>query len=108
MEKEEILAKSRAENKNQDVYELEVLAHAGHMGSLGMIILASVLLVANALVNSEFDCGLFALVCCSTMVTFWYKWRELRRKYEFWMAIGYTIATVCLVAAYIMKMLHIW
>lgn len=107
MEKEEILAKSRAENKNQDVFELEVLAKGAHLGSVWMTVLGSVLLVANAIVNSEFDFGLFAMVYTPTMVIFWYKWSKLKRERELWMAVYYSIATVCLVTAYILKMLHI-
>ena len=40
MNKEEILAKSRAENKNKDVYEIEVLKQANSCGIIVMAVLA--------------------------------------------------------------------
>lgn len=102
MNKEEILEKSRAENKNQDVYEQEVLKQAGTSAVIVMIVLAMIFFAAQIFVGGGPNCGIWALVFSVNMTTFWVKYVKLRRKHEFLLAIAYTI----LVSA--MSGLHIY
>lgn len=48
MDRDEILAKSRAENKNQDVYEQEILKLAGKTAVVVQMILAAVFFAVQA------------------------------------------------------------
>lgn len=91
MEKEEILAKSRTENKNQDIYEQEILKQANKYGVIVQGILATVFFLLQILVDKGINWGIYALVCSITMTTFWVKYIQLRRKHELMMAIAYTI-----------------
>ena len=91
MNKEEILAKSRAENKNKDVYELEVLKQANACGVIVMAVLAVIFFSVQIFVGAGHNWGLWALVFSPTMATYWVKYIRLRRKHELLIAIAYTV-----------------
>ena len=91
MNKEEILQKSRAENKNKDVYEQEVLKQAGSSAVIVMMVLATIFFAAQIFVGGGTNWGIWALVFSANMTTFWVKYIKLRRKHELLMAIAYTI-----------------
>ena len=96
MDKENILAKSRAENKNQDVYEQEVLKQ-GHMVSLiVIIILATIFFIAQIIAGGGVNYGIYAVVLSGSMATFWVKWIRLRRRHELAMALLYTAVVIAL------------
>ena len=91
MNKEEILAKSRAENKNKDVYEQEVLKQASKNVVLVQMVLVSIFFVTQIFVGKGINWGLWALVFSSNMTINWMKYIKLRLKREFVMSIIYTI-----------------
>ena len=91
MNKEEVLAKSRAENKNKDFYEQEVLKQASTTAVKVMATLATIFFVAQISVGGGTNLSIWALVFSADMTTFWVKYIKLRRKHEFVMAIVYTI-----------------
>ena len=75
MNKDEILAKSRAENKNKDVYEQEVLKQASRSA-----------VVASMTIN-------------------WVKYIKLHRKLELLIAIAYTILVSIMSGYYIYNLI---
>lgn len=91
MNKEEILAKSRAENKNKDVYEQEVLKQAYKSAVVVQLILTAVFVVTQILVGGGLNWGLWALYFSANMTTSWVKYIKLRRNHELFMAVVYTI-----------------
>ena len=91
MNKEEILKKSRAENKNKDIYEQEVLKQASAIAVKVMMTLATIFFLAQISVGGGTNWSIWALVFSADMRTFWVKYIKLRRKHEFVMAIAYTI-----------------
>ena len=91
MNKEEILAKSRAENKNKDVYEHEILKQANSCVVKVMSILAGIFFIAQMFLGGGTNWGMWALVFSASMTTFWVKYIKLRCKHELVMAIAYTV-----------------
>ena len=91
MNKEEILAKSRAENKNKDVYEIEVLKQANSCGIIVMAVLAVIFFSVQIFVGGGQNWGMWALVFSPSMATFWVKYIKLGRKHELLTAIAYTV-----------------
>ena len=91
MNREEILEKSRAENKNQDIYEQEVLKQADTIAVKVMMTLATVFFLAQISAGGGTNWSIWALVFSADMTTFWVKYIKLHRKHEFVMAIAYTI-----------------
>ncbi len=101
MNKEEILAKSRAEHKNQDVYEQEVLKQASKSAVLVQMILAAVFFVTQVFVGKGINYGLWALVFSANMTINWVKYRKLRRRPELLMAIAYAILVSLMSGCYL-------
>ncbi len=91
MNKEEILEKSRAENRNKDIYEQEILKQASTSAVIVMMVLATIFFAAQIFVGGGMNWGIWALVFSANMTIFWVKYIKLRRKHELVMAIAYTI-----------------
>ena len=91
MHKEEVLAKSRAENKNKDIYEQEVLKQAGTCAVIVTALLAAIFFAVQIFVGGGTNWGLWALVFSASMTTFWVKFIKLRRIHELLLAIAYTV-----------------
>ena len=96
MNKNEILAKSRAENKDKDLYEQEILKQAAGSALIVQMILAAVFFITQLLAGKGPDWGLWALVFSVNMTTFWIKYKRLHRKHELLVAIAYTILVLIL------------
>lgn len=106
MNREEILEKSRAENKNKDIYEQEVLKQASTSAIIVMMVFATIFFAAQILVGGGMNWGLWALVFSANMTIFWVKYIRLRRKHELVMAIAYTILVSALSVGYIYNLME--
>ncbi|HIS76337.1 MAG TPA: hypothetical protein IAB51_05930 [Candidatus Merdivicinus excrementipullorum] len=91
MNKEEILEKSRKENRNKDVYEQEVLKQASRSAVVVQMSLATIFFVTQIFAGGGINWGLWALVFSANMTINWVKYIKLHRKYELAIAIAYTI-----------------
>ena len=91
MEREDILAKSRAENKNKDIYEQEVLRQASRSAVVVQMAFATIFFVTQIFVGKGINWGLWAIVFSASMTINWVKYIRLRRKLELAIAIAYTI-----------------
>jgi len=101
MTKEEILEKSRNENKNQDIFDLETQKKASMFafvaaGALGVLIFIIKLIITK---TASYDLLMIVLGMESTM--FIYKFIKLRKKHELVVAIMYTIGFLLMTAAWI-------
>ena len=101
MNKEEILAKSRAENGNKDIYEQEVLKQASTSDVIVMMVLATIFFAAQIFVGGGTNWGIWALVFSANMTTFWVKYIKLRRKHKLVMAIISTITVAAFSGSHI-------
>ena len=105
MNKDEILAKSRAENKNKDVYEQEVLTQASKSAVIVQLVLAAIFFVTQIFVGKGINWGLWALVFSANMTIFWVKYIKLHRQYAFLIAIAYTILVSIMSGYYIYNLI---
>ena len=104
MDKKEILAKSRAENKNKDVYEQEVLKQASNNAVIVQMILAAIFFVTQIFVGGGINWGVWALVFSTNMTTNWVKYIKLHCKHELVIAIAYTILVFIMSGYYIYEL----
>lgn len=91
MDREEILQKSRAENKNKDIYEQEVLKLANAATVIVMMSLATLFFAVQIFVGGGTNWGIWSVVFSANMTTFWVKYWKLRRRHELAMAILSTV-----------------
>jgi len=105
MNKEEILEKSRLENRDMDIYEKEVLAKGNTYSCILAAILATVFFIIQIFTGGGMNYGLYAIVFSMSCATFWYKYIKLHRKHELALALGYTLIVVLFSAAHIYNLI---
>ena len=105
MNRYEILAKSREENKNRDVYEQEVLKQASRSAVVVQMVLAAIFFVTQVFAGGGINYGLWALVFSANMTISWVKYVKLRRKHELAIAIAYTVLVSVMSGYYIYNMI---
>jgi hypothetical protein len=105
MNKDEILAKSREENKNQDIFEKEVLRDAGGIEAIAAAVLATIFFIIQIFVGEGMNYGLYAVVFSIPTTGFIVKSIRMKRKHEIWTAIIYTLLTLALSAAHIYNLI---
>lgn len=106
MDKEEILKKSREENKNMDVYDLEVQRDGRNIGAVVAVILAFVFFVIQLCTGGGKNYALFAIAASVFSSTFIVKAVKRKRKHEIVVALFYTIATVLFSILHICKLVN--
>ena len=106
MNKEEILELSRKENKNQNIFEKEVLALGNTYACICAGILATIFFVIQIFTGGGLHYGLYAIVFSMPMAGFWVKYIKMHRKHELFVAIGYTVCVAFLSVAYIYSLIQ--
>lgn len=106
MNKDEILAKSRAENKNKDVCDIEIQRMGAAWGNAIMITLGVIFFGLEISITGGKNYSFYAMMCASAMAAFWYKWVKLKKTHELWTAVIYTLCTVSFSAAYIVSLIR--
>ena len=105
MDKDEILAKSRAENKNQDVYEKEVLKQANVYAMIVLLVIATVFVVVQIVTGGGLNYGLYALVFSGNMTVSWVKFWKLKQKTVLPLAIMHTLLVLALSGCHIYQLI---
>ena len=105
MNRDEMLAKSRSENKNKDVYEQEVLKQASRSAVVVQMALATIFFVTQIFAGEGINWGLWALVFSANMTLPWVKYVKHRRKHVLTVAIAYTLLLPVLSGYYIYNMI---
>lgn len=101
MNKEEILKKSREENKNKDLYEKEVSLVATKWGAMFALIITTIFFIVQIFVGKGINYGLYTIVLSANSGTNLYKAMKLGKQRDVIMAILYVIAIVVFSIAYI-------
>lgn len=91
MNRDEILAKSRAEHKDQDIYEQEVLRQAAKTATIVQMLFALIFLIAQLVATKTLNWGLWAVVFSANMTVSWFKYLKMHRNSDFAIAIAYTV-----------------
>lgn len=101
MNKDDILAKSRQENKEKDLYEKEVQTRAGNIGAIAAMILATIFFVIQMVLGEGLNFGLYAVMFSVPAVGYIYKSIQMKRRRDTVAAIIYVIGTALFSAAHI-------
>ncbi|MDY5911196.1 MAG: DUF6442 family protein [Inconstantimicrobium porci] len=105
MNKEEILAKSRKEHKDQDIYEKEVLKEAGNVGAISACVLCLIFFCAQIFTGGGTNYGLWAIIFAIRGGEFFVKGIRLKRKHEIVLAVMYIVITLAMSTAHIYNLL---
>ncbi|MDE6111206.1 MAG: hypothetical protein K2F65_04735, partial [Eubacterium sp.] len=103
MNKEEILAKSRNENQNQDLYEKDILIKSHRIAVLVMEAICLLFFLLEIFVKDNTNYAFMAIIFSTEATTFTVKAIKLKRKHEIIMAIAYSLLTIAFIAYHIYK-----
>lgn len=96
MKKEDILEKSRKENKNKDIFVDEVLKEGRSIGAMVAVIMATIFFVIQIFVGGGINYGLYAVVFSMFAANYVVKAIRMKSKYEIIFAIFYIIIVLLL------------
>ena len=91
MNKEEKKKKSRAENKNKDLYSIDVSKLAGSITTVVMMVIAGIFFIVQIITGGGLNFGMWALVFSADMIDHWVKYIKLRLRGELSAALLYTL-----------------
>ena len=104
MNKEEILAKSKQENRGQDIANLEVSKASMQFGWITAVCLLALVAVVEALVYDRMNYGIFFAVMAGCSAIFINKYLKLRKRHELYITIVYIIATIAFFVAWVLQL----
>ncbi len=106
MNKEEILAKSREENKDRDEMELDTQAKAGRAAVAAGGIVCMIIILAEWLLGGHFGFAIWAVYLSMSGTMLLTKYRRLHKKHELY-AGGFQVAmAAAFLAAHIISLMR--
>jgi hypothetical protein len=104
MNREEILEKSRQENRGQDIANLEVSRSSIVFGWIVAICLLAVVAVTEAIKYDRMNSGIFFAVMAGCSAIFIRKYLKLHKKHELYISIVYVIAAAAFFVSWILQL----
>ncbi len=103
MTKEEILAKSRGENKGRDLAELEVIDRAGRTACIVGLVLCCTVSVMEAILAGRFHYGIWAVYFGMSGTVFLVKYKRLKKRHELALTVLYFILALFFFAGTVLR-----
>ena len=104
MNKDDILALSRAENQGNDEYERQVLEKAGKISAqVGMLVCCAIA-AASVVVTGRVNYGCWVIYFAIHATIFWIKYRYLRKKHELTLALISTSVGLLFAALFVLEL----
>ena len=103
MTKEELLKKSREENKGRDVADIETSKNGIRLGWIISVVLAAGVAVTDALIFDRLCSEVFFVIMAGLAAVFWYKFAKLHRKHELFVSCCYTVAAAAFFVSWIIQ-----
>lgn len=98
MEKNEILEASRKENKNQDIYELEIKNQSTRLGGIVGVAVAAFLFIITIDYYKPVAFGFYMVYTSARCTEFLYEFIKLKKKSLLFSSIGMLIISIlCLI-----------
>ncbi len=95
MNKEEILWASRNENKNKDIYELEVIRKGQRIGGLISICATFTLMfVERVILENGMNYGYFLIILSAGAGLWIYKALKMKKKHEVFLALLWAVLAI--------------
>ncbi len=98
MNKEEILAMSRQENKDKDLYEMQVTESSANIGVITGAIICALLFAAEIFICGSTNYGLWSIVTGITATMGIYKGVKLKKKSKIAIGIMWAVCTIAAAA----------
>lgn len=103
MEKEELLQKSRNENKKGDEYEKKVVTKATSIAFIAMVVVAAVLFYVELIVKGNTNYAIWGTIMVSLGVYYLVLGYKVKKKIDFICGIVITVCAVAMVTIYMIQ-----
>ena len=94
MNKEEILAKSRHDNKDHDPFYLETRVNGMKYGRIAAIIFCLAIFIIDGFITGNRDYGYYSIFTASFSADYLYRWKKADNKDDFYVGALMALATV--------------
>ena len=108
MDKEEILAKSREENKNRDFVEAEALHKGNAVAFTTGIMLCSLVSVLHAIFRDSVNYGAWVVMFGMMAAIMLTKYVKLKKRHELLLGLGYIALSVSFFVFYLHDVLGVF
>ena len=108
MDKDEILAKSRAENKDRDFVEAEVLAKANSIALSVGIMVCGVLSILHVIFQDTIDYSAWTVYFSALTTVMIVKFIKLRRRHELVLGLFYGVCCAVFFVSYLRDVLGVF
>lgn len=105
MDKDDILAKSRAENQGRDEYERQVLEKAGKLAAQVGMVVCCIIAMASVLVTERVNSACWVIYFSIYATLFWTKYRHLKNRHELMLAVISTVVGLLFLGLFIREMI---
>lgn len=105
MKKEEILAKSKEENRRRDPFKMEIQSKAERLSGLGALALATILFVIESISGNGFNYALYAVTCSFGTISWIVKAIYLKEKKYIILSVIFLIVTLAFTVIHITNLL---
>lgn len=105
MNKDDILAKSRAENQGSDEYEKQVLEKAGKLAAQVGLLVCCIIAAASVLVTERVNSACWVIYFSIYATLFWTKYRHLKNRHELMLAVISTVVGLLFLGLFIREMI---
>lgn len=103
MDRDDILARSRAENRGTDAYERQVLERAGKLSAQVGMLVCCLIAAASAAATGRVNNACWVIYFSIHATLFWTKYRHLRRRHELGLAVTATAVGLLFTGLFIAK-----
>lgn len=104
MNREEILAKSKLENKGMDIVNLEISKNSMQVGWVVIIVLLAAAMVITAITKAKMSYDICLAICAGSAAVFGYKFLKRRKKHELIFTIIYGLAALACLVGWIIQL----
>lgn len=105
MDKDDILARSRAENNGSDEYEKQVLEKAGKLAAQVGLLVCCVVAAASVAITERVNNACWVIYFSIYATLFWTKWRHLKVRHELMLAVVSTAVGLLFLGLFIREMI---
>ena len=106
MNKDDILAMSRAENQGNDEFEKQVLEKAGKLSAQVGLLACCVIAMISVLVTERVNYACWVIYFSIHASLFWSKYRHLRRRHELMLAVVSTLVGMLFLGLFVLEMVR--
>lgn len=105
MNRDDILAKSRAENQGSDEYEKQILEKAGKLAAQVGLVACCIIAAVSVAVTDRVNNACWVIYFSIHATLFWTKWRHLKVRHELLLAVVSTVVGLLFLGLFIKEII---